>query len=159
MSHSFLCFQALEKSKYEQSLETVRRFIAISEKELELYYRHIALYGDPSNRDPNSSVDSPVRGIKRLKEIKTIKRRLPDSEFTGTSGAQCNYADDDSSENEDGCESGGVSLIDFDEDDGMSSNEDDSVSSNEPNSCDEEYEDNTTNIKENSMSLSQSASL
>lgn len=37
--------QALEKSKYEQSLETVRRFIAISEKELELYYRHVALYG------------------------------------------------------------------------------------------------------------------
>jgi hypothetical protein len=37
--------QALEKSKYEQSLETVRRFIAVSEKELELYYRHVALYG------------------------------------------------------------------------------------------------------------------
>ncbi|KAF7026170.1 hypothetical protein CFC21_038294 [Triticum aestivum] len=39
--------KALEKSKYEQSLETVRRFIAISEKELELYYRHVALYGKP----------------------------------------------------------------------------------------------------------------
>ena len=38
--------QALEKSKYEQSLETVRHFIAIAEKELELYHRHIALYGD-----------------------------------------------------------------------------------------------------------------
>ena len=36
--------QALEKSKYEQSLETVRHFIAIAEKELELYHRHIALY-------------------------------------------------------------------------------------------------------------------
>ncbi|KAJ6807754.1 putative CRM domain-containing protein, chloroplastic [Iris pallida] len=42
--------KALEKSKYEQSLETVRRFIAISEKELELYYRHVALYGDPASR-------------------------------------------------------------------------------------------------------------
>lgn len=39
--------KALEKSKYEQSLETVRRFIAVSEKELELYYRHVALYGKP----------------------------------------------------------------------------------------------------------------
>lgn len=159
MFHSFLCFQALEKSKYEQSLETVRRFIAIAEKELELYYRHIALYGDPGNRDPNSSVDSPVRGIQWSNEIQTIKRGLTDSEFTSTSGAQCNFAEDDSSENEDGYESEGVSLSDFDEDDGMSSNEDDGISSNEPNSCDEEYEDNTTNIKENSISLSRSASL
>ncbi|OIW08676.1 hypothetical protein TanjilG_03352 [Lupinus angustifolius] len=51
--------KALEKSKYEQSLESVRRFIAIAEKELELYYRHIALYGDPSNRNPLSMLDGP----------------------------------------------------------------------------------------------------
>lgn len=44
-------FQALEKSKYEQSLDSVRRFISISEKELELYYRHVALYGDPNTRN------------------------------------------------------------------------------------------------------------
>ncbi|XP_074339529.1 uncharacterized protein LOC141677477 isoform X2 [Apium graveolens] len=136
--------RALEKSKYEQSLETVRRFIAIAEKELELYYRHIALYGDPCNRDHNSTVDSPVRGIQRSQEIQTIKRGLPDSDFTGTSGAQCNFADSDLSENEDGYESGGVSLSEFDEDDGISSNEDDGIFSNEMNSCDEEYEDNTT---------------
>ncbi|KAL6878349.1 hypothetical protein ACP4OV_012519 [Aristida adscensionis] len=43
--------KALEKSKYEQSLETVRRFIAVSEKELELYYRHIALYGIPQSQN------------------------------------------------------------------------------------------------------------
>ncbi|KAL6853929.1 hypothetical protein ACP4OV_019958 [Aristida adscensionis] len=43
--------KALEKSKYEQSLETVRRFIAVSEKELELYYRHIALYGIPHSQN------------------------------------------------------------------------------------------------------------
>lgn len=42
--------KALEKSKYEQSLETVRRFIAVSEKELELYYRHVALYGIPQSQ-------------------------------------------------------------------------------------------------------------
>ena len=29
----------------------MKRFIAISEKELELYYRHVALYGDPSTRN------------------------------------------------------------------------------------------------------------
>lgn len=52
-------FQALEKSKYEQSLESVRRFIAIAEKELELYYRHIALYGDPNDRNPISIFDGP----------------------------------------------------------------------------------------------------
>ncbi|CAJ1933333.1 unnamed protein product [Sphenostylis stenocarpa] len=51
--------KALEKSKYEQSLESVRRFIAIAEKELELYYRHVALYGDPNNRNPLSMLDSP----------------------------------------------------------------------------------------------------
>lgn len=51
--------KALEKSKYEQSLDSVRRFIAISEKELELYYRHIALYGDPNNRNPLSLLDNP----------------------------------------------------------------------------------------------------
>ncbi|TVU36944.1 hypothetical protein EJB05_18901 [Eragrostis curvula] len=43
--------KALEKSKYEQSLETVRRFIAVSEKELELYYRHVALYGIPQSQN------------------------------------------------------------------------------------------------------------
>uniref|UniRef100_A0A0A0LF61 CRM domain-containing protein n=1 Tax=Cucumis sativus TaxID=3659 RepID=A0A0A0LF61_CUCSA len=51
--------RALEKSKYEQSLESVRRFIAIAEKELELYYRHIALYGDPNDRNPLSILNVP----------------------------------------------------------------------------------------------------
>lgn len=55
----FFCYQALEKSKYEQSLESVRRFIAIAEKELELYNRHVALYGDPINRNPLSILDCP----------------------------------------------------------------------------------------------------
>lgn len=49
--------QALEKSKYEQSLESVRHFIAIAEKELDLYHRHIALYGIPNSRDPISVLD------------------------------------------------------------------------------------------------------
>ncbi|CAA0809452.1 RNA-binding CRS1 / YhbY (CRM) domain protein, partial [Striga hermonthica] len=60
---------ALEKSKYEQSLESLRRFIAIAEKELELYYRHVALYGSPNDRDPNSILDNPrtESGSKRVK--------------------------------------------------------------------------------------------
>ncbi|KZV34831.1 hypothetical protein F511_00733, partial [Dorcoceras hygrometricum] len=53
--------RALEKSKYEQSLDSVRRFIAIAEKELELYYRHVALYGDPNDRDPISILNQPRR--------------------------------------------------------------------------------------------------
>ncbi|KAF3623917.1 putative vacuolar cation/proton exchanger 3-like [Capsicum annuum] len=48
---------ALEKSKYEQSLESLRRFIAIAEKELELYYRHVAVYDDPNNRIAYSILD------------------------------------------------------------------------------------------------------
>ena len=60
-SDFFIFFQALEKSKYEQSLESVRRFIANAEKELELYYRHVALYGDPNDRNPNSIFDKPRR--------------------------------------------------------------------------------------------------
>ncbi|XP_023526219.1 CRM-domain containing factor CFM2, chloroplastic [Cucurbita pepo subsp. pepo] len=56
--------RALEKSKYEQSLECVRRFIAIAEKELELYYRHVALYGDPNDRNPLSILDLPSDNLK-----------------------------------------------------------------------------------------------
>ncbi|XP_050206473.1 uncharacterized CRM domain-containing protein At3g25440, chloroplastic [Mercurialis annua] len=56
--------RAWEKSKYEQSLESVRHFIAIAEKELELYYRHIALYGDPTDRNPLSILDNPTEDFK-----------------------------------------------------------------------------------------------
>lgn len=56
--------RALEKSKYEQSLESVRRFISIAEKELELYYRHVALYGDPNDRNPLSILDIPSDNLK-----------------------------------------------------------------------------------------------
>nr|GEX99210.1 uncharacterized CRM domain-containing protein At3g25440, chloroplastic [Tanacetum cinerariifolium] len=59
--------KALEKSKYEQSLETVRHFIAILEKEFELYHRHIALYDDPAQHSPNtiSSGASEVSGVSK----------------------------------------------------------------------------------------------
>lgn len=39
----------------------MNRFIAICEKELELYYRHIALYGDPNDRNPLSILERPSR--------------------------------------------------------------------------------------------------
>ncbi|KAF5195486.1 Crm-domain containing factor cfm2 protein [Thalictrum thalictroides] len=55
--------KALEKSKYEQSLESVRRFIAIAEKELELYYRHVALYGDPIDRSSYSASTRAIKGF------------------------------------------------------------------------------------------------
>lgn len=59
-----LCFgQALEKSKYEQSLESVRHFIAVAEKELELYYRHVALYGDPVDRSCYPVSAKPIMGF------------------------------------------------------------------------------------------------
>ncbi|XP_043693144.1 CRM-domain containing factor CFM9, mitochondrial-like [Telopea speciosissima] len=54
--------RALEKSKYEQSLESVRHFIAVAERELKLYYRHVALYGDPSTQDSTSTFPSPRKG-------------------------------------------------------------------------------------------------
>ncbi|RZC47603.1 hypothetical protein C5167_040544 [Papaver somniferum] len=43
--------RALEKSKYMQSLEAVRHFIAVAVKELELQYRHVALCNGPSSHD------------------------------------------------------------------------------------------------------------
>ncbi|KAI3963919.1 hypothetical protein MKW92_035681 [Papaver armeniacum] len=46
--------RALEKSKYMQSLEAVRHFIAVAEKELELQYRHVALCNGPSSHDSMS---------------------------------------------------------------------------------------------------------
>ncbi|KAL0917999.1 hypothetical protein M5K25_013114 [Dendrobium thyrsiflorum] len=61
--------RALEKSKYEQSLETVRRFISIAEKELELYYRHIALYGDPNTRNADFVYGSDRKNPPKLKKI------------------------------------------------------------------------------------------
>ena len=44
----------------------MRRFIAIADKEIELYYRHIALYGDPNDRNPISILDEPRKDYKKL---------------------------------------------------------------------------------------------
>ena len=74
----FFCYQALEKSKYEQSLESVRRFIAIAEKELELYYRHVALYGDPNDRNPISIIDCPRKYTKESHKGKVFEKEKLD---------------------------------------------------------------------------------
>ncbi|KAM0989564.1 hypothetical protein ACFX15_012992 [Malus domestica] len=66
--------KALEKFKYEQSLETVRHFIAVAEKELELYYGHFAVYGDPNDRNPISILDSPTNKTRESGKLKILER-------------------------------------------------------------------------------------
>ncbi|KAJ9558695.1 hypothetical protein OSB04_013309 [Centaurea solstitialis] len=59
---------ALEKSKYEQSLESARHFIAIAEKELELYRRHIALYGEAADHNPKSIINGVSEDTEERKQ-------------------------------------------------------------------------------------------
>ncbi|KAH1089504.1 hypothetical protein J1N35_016761 [Gossypium stocksii] len=94
--------RALEKSKYEQSLESVRRFIAIAEKELELYYRHVALYGDPNNRNPISILDSPTRENKETQTLEKDSHDLTPTRFSsGSSAKKVDPIDEELSETED----------------------------------------------------------
>lgn len=55
--------KALKKSKFLQSLDSVRRFIAISEKELEIYYRHIALYGKSSKEQGDETLSNDQEAV------------------------------------------------------------------------------------------------
>ncbi|KAI3826741.1 hypothetical protein L1987_00794 [Smallanthus sonchifolius] len=82
--------KALEKSKYEQSLEAVRHFIAISEKELELYHRHIALYGDPADHNPKTAISGSSEGTVEPKNVVGI-----DSTSDELSENEDDYDDDD----------------------------------------------------------------
>ncbi|MBA0588541.1 uncharacterized CRM domain-containing protein At3g25440, chloroplastic [Gossypium raimondii] len=94
--------RALEKSKYEQSLDSVRRFIAIAEKELELYYRHVALYGDPNNRNPISILDSPTREDKETETLEKDSHDLTPTRFSsGISAKKVDPIDEELSETED----------------------------------------------------------
>ncbi|KAK2644948.1 hypothetical protein Ddye_020143 [Dipteronia dyeriana] len=77
--------RALEKSKYEQSLESVRRFIAMAEKELELYFRHLALYGDPNNRNPISILEGPTKVTRESRKLNMLERKSRDSPSGGFS--------------------------------------------------------------------------
>ncbi|XP_059459368.1 uncharacterized CRM domain-containing protein At3g25440, chloroplastic [Corylus avellana] len=108
--------KALEKSKYEQSLETVRHFIAIAEKELELYYRHMALYGDPNDRNPISMLDSPSKDSKESGKLE--KKSLDSSSgcfHTGLSDLEADSAE--ISETEDNVEDDDLSINESDSED------------------------------------------
>ncbi|KAK9154121.1 hypothetical protein Sjap_001601 [Stephania japonica] len=91
--------RALEKSKYEQSLDSVRRFIGIAEKELELYYRHVALYGDPHSR---SSDIMFADGRKTFNKPKMIaeKSLSPADYSTDVSKMKLDSTDQEASETE-----------------------------------------------------------
>lgn len=129
----FPCSQALEKFKYEQSLESVRHFIAIAEKELELYYRHIALYGDPNDRNPLSILDSPTEETKESGNLKILGKQKLDStsDFfsAGLSGTEADSSNSELSET-DGSEHDNLSLSESDsEDDKIYSSDDEACTS------------------------------
>lgn len=108
----------------------MRHFIAIAEKELELYYRHVALYGDPNTRGPNSIVDCPrklAQGPKKVElEAETNHDSYSSSEISlAISEAKVDSTDEETSETED--EDPSVSEIDVD---------DDNLSGNDSEFCD-----------------------
>ncbi|KAJ4822683.1 hypothetical protein Tsubulata_027247 [Turnera subulata] len=91
--------KAYEKSKYEQSLETVRHFIAVAEKELELYHRHMSLYGDPNNGCSSSILSSPTDDSK---ESRNSEKRNDDlSSDVSDTEADSTYQELDDFEDED----------------------------------------------------------
>ncbi|KAL5719697.1 hypothetical protein ACHQM5_012442 [Ranunculus cassubicifolius] len=92
--------KALEKSKYEQSLESVRRFIAIAEKELELYYRHVALYGDPTERDSYSVSTTPINSITPNNMYEESFSSNSDDDSTDLEDNQQLLSDDDDDSND-----------------------------------------------------------
>lgn len=131
----FFLRQALEKSKYEQSLESVRRFIAIAEKELELYHRHVALYGDPSNRNPLSILDGPSGSSneKRNRDEKNL-----DLSSYYLSETEADSSQTELSESEDNFENGNLSTSESD------SEEEDSLLGLDDDDDDEEREVSTS---------------
>ncbi|KAF3455696.1 hypothetical protein FNV43_RR00338 [Rhamnella rubrinervis] len=110
--------RALEKSKYEQSLESVRHFIAIAEKELELYYRHVALYGDPDDQNPISLLDCPRKDTKESYKRKVFEKESLDFPCfsTGPSGKGADSVDLEREE-----------FDDYSKDESLSTSESDSV--------------------------------
>ncbi|KAA8531415.1 hypothetical protein F0562_006232 [Nyssa sinensis] len=148
--------RALEKSKYEQSLESVRRFIAIAEKELELYYRHVALYGDPNSRNPSSILDSPRRGTGTQKKVETAERGTVDSTSDGLSPGlsemETDSTDEDISQFGDDFEEESLSVSELDY-------EDDNASNSYLDYCDEEMQDNAASMQKRSDTALGSPSL
>ncbi|CAL0303339.1 unnamed protein product [Lupinus luteus] len=56
--HNYLFVLYIE-TKHLKNQSMSNHLNQLHEKELELYYRHIALYGDPNNRNPLSMLDGP----------------------------------------------------------------------------------------------------
>ena len=77
----------------------MRRFIAIAEKELELYYRHIALYGDPNDRNPISIFDGP-RKYMNASGKEMPRRENFDMSTNGCSFSSCRLSDTESDSND-----------------------------------------------------------
>ncbi|KAL8262749.1 hypothetical protein R6Q59_024098 [Mikania micrantha] len=129
--------KALEKSKYEQSLESVRHFIAISEKELELYYRHIALYDDPADHDPKTVISGANEGMTEPKKVIGI-----DSTNDGLSENKDDYDYDYDYDYDDDDDGGSDDNDDNDDNDDMSLSDMNCTdeSSTELDSCNEETE-------------------
>lgn len=110
----------------------MRHFIAIAEKELELYYRHIALYGDPNDRNPLSILDSPTEETKESGNLKILRKQKLDSTSgffsAGLSGTEADSSNSELSET-DGSEHDNLSLSESDsEDDKIYSSADDEAS-------------------------------
>jgi hypothetical protein len=104
-------------------LETVQRFIAVSEKELELYYRHVALYGIPQsqNGDQDHSDGRKASFVKmeeldqgkdqndlshEVKELDQGKDQNDFSDISDISESDENDSDSEYNANDDGAEDG-----------------------------------------------------
>lgn len=147
-----MCSQALEKSKYEQSLESVQRFIAIAEKELELYYRHIALYGDPNDTNPISILDGSEKSAEESKKSKELEKQKKvacgnDCFSTGTIEMEAHSTEYEISETDDS---------DGFENEGLSTSESDSESDNHFDS-DSDDQEHSSRTQESSARIVQSS--
>jgi hypothetical protein len=123
----------------------VRHFIAIAEKELELYYRHIALYGDPNDRNPISILDSPRNDYKES-EIFEKKTLDPTNDYFCTALSDTEADSTEVSESVDNFEDEDLSISESD-------SEDDSIFY----SNDEEKEPGYSMLEESSNTIMGSA--
>ncbi|KNA19210.1 hypothetical protein SOVF_063670 [Spinacia oleracea] len=114
--------RALEKSKYEQSLETVRHFIAVAEKELELYYRHIALYGISNKQTCSTIAQNSIEDSNDTVNRHFTKSKILESTLYSTCDPQMDYDSSDQELNGTGNVSSSETELDGD---CMSDDEDD----------------------------------
>ncbi|XP_071718529.1 uncharacterized protein, partial [Rutidosis leptorrhynchoides] len=128
--------KALEKSKYEQSLETVRHFIAISEKELELYHRHIALYGDSANHNPHTITSGTRNGTRDKRKVVAIDGGSDDDGNDDDDDDGGDDVDDDNDDDGGGDDDNNMSLGDMN-----CTDECTDESGTEVDSCDEEIQE------------------